>query len=154
MPLNRCTLFSTTVTPKEEYLKKVHERDTGNFWWRLSNSLVSRGKKAILNILKHHKPLIGALTLMGKGKCPYKVDKNTKSIANGIIQHLSDKNLLIIMHYLLDILDVIEAASLNFQKRYGLLMDQTKNLAELTAALAKIGANSGGSYTEQFLKTY
>ena len=69
-----------------------------------------------------------------------------------MIQHHSDKNLLIIMHYLLDILDVIEVASLNFQKRYGLLMDQTKNLAELTTALAKIGANSGGSYTEQFLK--
>ena len=138
---------------KSTYLKRVHERDMGSFWWRLPNSLVTSRKKAIFNILKHHKPLIGALTLMGKEKCPYKVDKNTRSIANGMIQHLSDKNLLIIMHYLLDILDVIEAASLNFQKRYGLLMDQTKNLAELTTALAKIGANSGEYYTEQFLKT-
>ena len=99
MPLNRCTLFSTTVTPKEEYLKKVHERDMGNFWWRLSNSLVSSRKKAILNKLKHHKPLIGALTLMGKENGPYKVDQNRRSIANGMIQRLSDKNLLIIMHF-------------------------------------------------------
>ena len=87
--------------------------------------------------------VIGELTLMAKENGPYKVDKNTRSIANGMIQHRSDKNLLIIMHYLLDILDVIEVASLNFQKRYGLLMNQTKNLAELTTALAKIGANSG-----------
>ena len=53
---------------------------------------------------------------MGKENGPYKVDKNTRSIANGMIQHLSDKKLLIIMHYLLDILDVIKLPLLTSRK--------------------------------------
>ena len=41
---------------------------------------------------------------------------------------VTDKNLATFLHYLRDILDVIESSSLEFQKRYGILMDEGKNL--------------------------
>ena len=54
-----------------------------------------------------------------------------------MVRDLTDKNLMF-LHFLLDILDVIETASLEFQKRYGLLVDQAKNLESLTSSLIKI----------------
>ena len=56
------------------------------------------------------------------------------------------------LHFLLDILDVIETASLEFQKRYGLLVDQAKNLESLTSSLIKIGNHNGGHYDEKLSK--
>ena len=47
------------------------------------------------------------------------------------------------LHFLLDILDVIATASLEFQKRYSLLVDQAKNLESLTSILIKIGNHNG-----------
>ena len=68
-----------------------------------------------------------------------------------MVKKLTDKNLLVFLHYLLDILDVIETSSLEFQKRYGLLVDQAKNLEALTSSLIKIGNHNGGYYVQKFL---
>ena len=72
--------------------------------------------------------------------------------AKGMVKTLKDKNIVAILYYLMDILDVIETSSLNFQKRYGILIDQGKNLKSLTNELNKIGNYVGGSYIEKFLK--
>ena len=70
-----------------------------------------------------------------------------------MVRDLTDENLIMILHFLLVILDVIETASLEFQKRYGLLVDQAKNLESLTSILIKIGNHNGGHYEYQiFLK--
>ena len=61
-----------------------------------------------------------------------------------MVWDLTDKNLIMFLHFLLVILDVIETASLEFQKRYGLLVDQAKNLESLTSSLIKIGNHKGG----------
>ena len=49
---------------------------------------------------------------------PFFKDDNTRNKANGMVRDLTDKNLLMFLHFLLDILDVIETASLEFQKRW------------------------------------
>lgn len=77
---------------------------------------------------------------------------NTRAQANGMVKTLADKNLVAILYYLMDILDVLETSSLNFQKRYGILIDQGKNLKSLTNELNNIGNYVGGSYIEKFLK--
>ena len=70
-----------------------------------------------------------------------------------MVRDLTDENLIMILHFLLVILDVIETASLEFQKRYSLLVDQAKNLESLTSILIKIGNHNGGHYEYQiFLK--
>ena len=69
-----------------------------------------------------------------------------------MVRDLTDENLIMILHFLLVILDVIETASLEFQKRYGLLVDQAKNLESLTSSLIKIGNHNGGHYDKKFLK--
>ena len=61
-----------------------------------------------------------------------------------MVRDLTDENLIMFLHFLLVILDVIETASLEFQKRYGLLVDQAKNLESLTSSLIKIGNHKGG----------
>ena len=68
-----------------------------------------------------------------------------------MVKKLTDKNLLVFLHYLLDILDVIETLSLEFQKPYCLLVDQAKNLEALTSSLIKIGNHNGGYYVQKFL---
>lgn len=114
-------------------------------------------KKAIANIIKHYQPLIGALTEMGSRilengeEGPFFKDDNIRNKANGMVRDLTDKNLMF-LHFLLDILDVIETASLEFQKRYGLLVDQAKNLESLTSSLIKIGNHNRGHYVQKFLK--
>ena len=114
-------------------------------------------KKAIANIIKHYQPLIGALTEMGSRilengeEGPFFKDDNIRNKANGMVRDLTDKNLMF-LHFLLDILDVIETASLEFQKRYGLLVDQAKNLESLTSSLIKIGNHNGGHYDKKFSK--
>ena len=69
-----------------------------------------------------------------------------------MVRDLTDENLIMFLHFLLVILDVIETASLEFQKRYGLLVDQAKNLESLTSSLIKIGNHNGGHYVQKFLK--
>ena len=69
-----------------------------------------------------------------------------------MVRDLTDENLIIFLHFLLVILDVIETASLEFQKRYGLLVDQAKNLESLTSSLIKTGNHKGSHYDKRFLK--
>ena len=51
-----------------------------------------------------------------------------------MVRDLTDENLIMFLHFLLVILDAIETASLEFQKRYGLLVDQAKNLESIYSA--------------------
>ena len=48
-------------------------------------------------------------------------------------------------------LDVVSKASLNFQQRYGLLLDQTRNVKDLVNSLRKLGKYNGGFNVEKFL---
>ena len=67
-----------------------------------------------------------------------------------MVKTLTDKNLVIVLHFLRGILDVLETTSLQFQKRYGILMDQGKNIEALTSSIEKIGNQIGGLYVERF----
>ena len=57
---------------------------------------------------------------------------------------LTDKNIVIFLHYLREILDIIKSSSLEFQKRYCILMDKGKNMEALTTSLQKLGNHNGG----------
>ena len=112
-------------------------------------------KKAVLqNILKHYKPLVKSLEIMGKPNGPFAGSQhgNTRAQANGMVKTLADKNLVAILHYLMDMLDALETSSLNFQKRYGILIDQGKNLKSLINELKKIGRYVGGTYIQKLAK--
>ena len=138
-----------------EFMKGVRATFGGDFQIRWT----AAEKKAIANILKHYTHLIGALKEMGKiildnGKeGAFAKDGNTRNTANGMVKTLTNKNLVLILHFLRDILDVLETSSLEFQKRYGILVDQGKNIEALTTTLRKIGNHNGGYYVETFLDT-
>ena len=67
-----------------------------------------------------------------------------RQTAVGLVKQLSNKNVMLIFYYFYDVLDVIETSSLQFQKRYGLLVDQCKNIEDMTSSLRKIGSLCGG----------
>ena len=72
----------------------------------------------------------------------------------GLVKQLSNKNVMLIFYFFYDVLDVIETStSLQFQKRYGLLVDQCKNIEDMTSSLRKIGSLCGGHYVSEFLKS-
>ena len=60
---------------------------------------------------------------------------------------------MMIFYFFYDVLDVIVTSSLQFQKRYGLLVDQCKNIEDMTSSLRKIGSLCGGHYVSEFLKS-
>ena len=137
------------------FLKGVRATFEGDF----QINWTAAEKKAISNILKHYNPLIGALNEMGKqftedgSPSLFSKDSNTKNKAIGMAFELTDKNLVIFLHYLRDILDVIKSSSLEFQKRYGILMDKGKNMEALTTSLQKLGNHNGGHCVSKFLET-
>ena len=67
-----------------------------------------------------------------------------RQTAVGLVKQLSNKNVMLIFYFFYDVLDVIETSSLQFQKRYGLLVDQCKNIEDMTSSLRKIGSLCGG----------
>ena len=69
-----------------------------------------------------------------------------RQTAVGLVKRLSNKNVMLIFYFFYDVLDVIETSSLQFQKRYGLLVDQCKNIEDIdmTSSLRKIGSLCGG----------
>ena len=58
-----------------------------------------------------------------------------RQTAVGLVKQLSNKNVMLIFYFFYDVLDVIETSSLQFQKRYGLLVDQCKNIEDMTSSL-------------------
>ena len=68
-----------------------------------------------------------------------------RQTAVGLVKQLSNKNVMLIFYFFYDVLDVIETSSLQFQKRYGLFVDQCKNIEDMTStSLRKIGSLCGG----------
>ena len=62
-----------------------------------------------------------------------------RQTAVGLVKQLSNKNVMLIFYFFYDVLDVIETStSLQFQKRYGLLVDQCKNIEDMTSSLERL----------------
>ena len=148
------TFFYNKGHKRKSLLREFMEGIRATFGGAFEIRWSAAEKKAVQNILKHYKPLVKSLEIMGKPNGPFAGSQhgNTRAQANGMVKTLADKNLVAILHYLMDILDALETSSLNFQKRYGILIDQGKNLKSLTNELNNIGNYVGGSYIEKFLK--
>ena len=149
------TFFYNKGHKRKSLLREFMEGIRATFGGAFEIRWSAAEKKAIQNILKHYKPLVKSLEIMGKPNGPFAGSQhgNTRAQANGMVKTLADKNLVEILHYLMDILDALETSSLNFQKRYGILIDQGKNLKSLINELKKIGRYVGGTYIQKFLKT-
>ena len=89
-------------------------------------------KKAVKVIINHHGKIVKALEDLSMDTS---FRTEVRQTAVGLVKQLSNKNVML--------LDVIETSSLQFQKRCGLLVDQCKNIEDMTSSLRKIGSLCG-----------
>ena len=64
---------------------------------------------------------------------------------------MKNKDLIMILHFLADILSALSTSSIRLQKHYGTLMDQVSNLIDLKAQIALL-KNRDGPYIKQMLQ--
>ena len=131
----------------KSYLNKGHKRMSflreamggekitfgGNYETRWAAS----EKKAVKVIINHHGKIVKALEDLSMDTS---FRTEVRQTAVGLVKQLSNKNVMLILYFFYDVLDVIETLSLQFQKRYGLLVDQCKNIEDMTSSLRKIGS--------------
>jgi len=84
-------------------------------------------KKAVKVIINHHGKIVKALEDLSMDTS---FRPEVRQQAVGLVKQLSNKNVMLIFYFFYDVLDVIETSSLQFQKRYGLLVDQCKNIED------------------------
>ena len=112
-------------------------------------------KKAVKVIINHHGKIVKALEDLSMDTS---FRTEVRQTAVGLVKQLSNKNVMLIFYFFYDVLDVIETStSLQFQKRYGLLVDQCKNIEDMTSSLMvwldytiiwiRIGAESAPIYS-------
>ena len=63
-------------------------------------------------------------------------EDKTKARALGFATQMKNKDLIMILHFLADILSALSTSSIRLQKRYGTLMDQVSNLIDLKAQIS------------------
>ena len=78
-------------------------------------------------------------------------EDKTKASALGFATQMKNKDLIMILHFLADILSALSTSSIRLQKRYGTLMDQVSNLIDLKAQIALL-KNRDGPYIKQMLQ--
>ena len=111
---------------------------------------VASEKKAVDNLIKYYKPIVRHLHKITED---YNFNEKTRSKAKGLLKTMYDKNFYMILHFLADILAILEETSLAFQKRYGLLIQQADNLAELVKKLELATANFNSNVLEALSST-
>lgn len=70
-------------------------------------------------------------------------DANTRKTAADLSTQLKDKNFVIILHFVIDILENLNRYSLEFQKRNGLLIGKHQTIQNLIDSVEKLIENSG-----------
>ena len=71
-------------------------------------------------------------------------DKKTKQSAKNIKNKLIEKNFVVLLHFLADLLGILSQSSLQFQMRYGTLIDQVDNYKKNSAMpLSELVAGMG-----------
>ena len=110
---------------------------------------VASEKKAVDKLILYYQQIMAHLQHVTTSD---KFNGPTKDKAKGLLRTLFDKNFYMILHFLADILATLEEASLEFQKRYGLLIQQAENLKDLIQTLKMRAVKPGSNVIEALSK--
>ena len=102
---------------------------------------VSSELSAIVKIINGFKKLVQDLEEIERSGQSFNQDARAK--ARGLLTNFYDKNLVLMMHWMCDILKVIQHSSLQFQKRYGTLISQMSNIEEFKGKIRLLGSEDG-----------
>ena len=102
---------------------------------------VASEKRAIVKLIRYYPYILMHLKEVTTNRAVF--NEKTRALATGILKHMLDKNFYMILHFLCDILDVLEETSLLFQRRYGLLIEQSENVLMLISKLERLAASNG-----------
>ena len=111
---------------------------------------VASEKKAVDKLILYYQQIMAHLTHVTTSDI---FNGPTKDKAKGLLRTLNDKKISMILHFLADILETLEEASLEFQKSYGLLIQQAQNLKDLIQNLKIRAAKPGSNVLEALSKT-
>ena len=106
---------------------------------------IASEKRAVEKVLKGYEVFFEDLQEI---KDSEDFDDKTRSKAAGLFKLLENKNIFIVLNFLLDILDNLAFYSEMFQRRHGLMIEQADNINDLISSIQLIGGTDG-----HYLKT-
>ena len=134
---------------RKAYVKAIAEEYASlNLNYIFETRWIAGEKSAIVAVIKNYESMIRGLGDMSESE---EFDSKTISAAKGLKKKLLMKNFFILLHFLGDLLKVLEHYSLQFQKRHGILMDQVENYEGLQKSL-RVAAATKGEFLQDLLE--
>ena len=133
---------------RKAHLREMME-DVDEEIFTLNNILevrwIASEKSAVDRVIRHYPVIIKHLMEVSESGG---FDKKTKQSAKNIKNKLIEKNFVVLLHFLADLLGILSQSSLQFQMRYGTLIDQVDNYKKLSDAIERAGSRNGEFLTK------